>query len=221
MTIMWAATWVGILGQHPLGHFHGGGAVGAGRVVDGRLQGAHVRIGGGEAIGGVRVGRGVREIAHRQRQLRDLLAALEAVRILLDEAQVLAIRLAQLAPLAEHPGIGQPRLGMIAVEAEDVAELDERPVDLAGGEQLYPALVMRLGAFLGRVAGHERQCEAESKPEIAQRHGKTGGNTHHNTPKRERDYPIPLTTAIRSRQQSARATVAAALRLGSQYSVNW
>ena len=87
-------------------------------------------------------------------------AAFEVLGILLDQAQILADSGADIAAALLDLRIGQPRALVIAVELEDVAELDQRPVDLALLDQGQALLVMLLGALLGGIAGR-KQPEAQ------------------------------------------------------------
>ena len=145
----------GGLGDHRLGHRH---RLGAGRrmaEVDGRLERADHRVGRrlDEGLGGVLLGGG--EVLHLERDLDDGALRLEVGRVLVGHPQVLPHRLAGDAARALDAGEGEPRRDMVAVEAEDVAELDQRPVGVALGEQRHAALVVPLGPLLGAVAGGE------------------------------------------------------------------
>ena len=123
--------------------------------VDGRLERADHRVGRrlDEGLGGVLLGGG--EVLHLERDLDDGALRLEVGRVLVGHPQVLPHRLAGDAARALDAGEGEPRRDMVAVEAEDVAELDQRPVGVALGEQRHAALVVPLGPLLGAVAGGE------------------------------------------------------------------
>ena len=120
------------------------------------------------------MGAGGVEILDGERELGEPAVAVRILPVLLDEAQILRHRLAELAALDEEPGIFLARLQMLAVEPEDVAELDHRPVGVALGEQRHAALVMLLGALLGGVAGGERHGAGEEQGGEAEATGKSG-----------------------------------------------
>ena len=158
---------VGGLGDHRPGHRHRRGAGRGVAEVDGGLERAHHRVGRrlGEGLGGVLLGGG--EVLHLEGDLDDGALRLEVRRVLVGHPQVLPHRLAGGAALALHAGEGEPRRDMVAVEAEDVAELDQRPVGIAFGEQRDAALIVLLGAHLGAVAGGEPEQggEHQHRPE--------------------------------------------------------
>jgi hypothetical protein len=124
-----------------------------GAEVEGRLVGADLGIGGVEFEGALGMGRGGVEVVDRERELGEALVPLGIRPVLLDEAQILADRLVDPAQGDEFGGIGVAGGRMVAIKAEDVAELDHRPLGLALGEQGHAALIMGLGALLGSVAG--------------------------------------------------------------------
>jgi hypothetical protein len=74
-----------------------------------------------------------------------------------DEPQVLRDRPPGVALAPQHPGEFQTAARVVLVLFQDVAELDQRPVGLAGGHQLDAALEMVLRAFLRRIAGRDGQ----------------------------------------------------------------
>ena len=74
-------------------------------------------------------------------------------RVLLDQPQVLAEGAADVALLAQELGEALPGGGVVAVEAEDVAELDRRALRVARLDERQRAAIMLLGAILGVVAG--------------------------------------------------------------------
>ena len=118
------------------------------------------RILGGQLFGDLQMARGLVPVVQLGRKPGQRPAALEVLGILLDQAQILADGGADIAAALLDLRIGQPRALVIAVELEDVAELDQRPVDLALLDQGQALLVMLLGALLGGIAGR-KQPEAQ------------------------------------------------------------
>ncbi len=160
------------LGDHRLGHGHRRRAV-AVAVVDGRLQRPRLRVLRRELEGALRaLGRGG-EVLGRERQRGALLVAVEARAVEVDEEAVLGERAGGVAAVAQQPGVAEPRLLVLAVQPEDVAELDRGAVGLALGEQRHGALVVLLGALLLAVAGREpdRGDDEKGGEEGAQGHG--------------------------------------------------
>ena len=100
--------------------------------------------------------RGV-EVLDLERERGQLAVAGGVARVLLDQAQVLAEGAADVAPLAQELGEAQPGGRVVAVQAEDVAELDHRALRVVRLEQRQRAPVVLLGALLGAVAGGDRQ----------------------------------------------------------------
>ena len=148
------------LGEHAAGHLERGGLVRgglAGAVVERRLQRAGLGVGGREVVGALRRGGRGGEVLRAERQRGELAVRREAVAVLVDQQHVLAERALGLALVAQQPGEGEPGLGVLAVQAEHVAELDHRPVGVAGGDVVEAALVMRLGAGLLAFAAAERE----------------------------------------------------------------
>ena len=90
-------------------------------------------------------------------------AGFQRVGILFDQAQILPIGILQVAALALDAGIGEARLLVLAVQLEDIAELDQGAVDIAGLQQGHAGLVVFFGPFLGAVAGRERQESEEQE----------------------------------------------------------
>ena len=148
-----------ILGEDPLGHRHRRRPVGAAVEVDGRLQRADSGVLRIELEGAGGVGGGGIEVLDLERELGQRPVRLGEAGADLDELLVLAEGVAGLALRAAERGIAQPRLGMIGVQAEDVAELDRRPLAVAGLEVGEGALVMGLGAIGGAVATGEGDGE--------------------------------------------------------------
>ena len=152
----------GILGEHLAGHRDGGRPVAAfPRVVHRGLDRADPGIRRIGREGRLDVGPGRRDVPERQRETRGGATALQAAGILLDETQVLAQGSRSVAARLEKSGIGEARLGVVAVELEDVAQFDLGARGLALGDQGQPALVMRLGALLRRVAARDGEKEAQ------------------------------------------------------------
>ena len=86
-----------ILGQHRPGHGHRRLLV-AGGVVDGGLERADLGVLRRHGIGGIDMGTGGLEVAGVECEFGDLLAAFQAVGVLLDQPEVLSEGLAHLAP---------------------------------------------------------------------------------------------------------------------------
>ncbi len=134
------------------------------RLVAGRV--------GGERDRGAAVPLGLLPVAGVDGELGEDLARLELVGVLLDEAQVLAVGLLQVAALDHHLSIGEPGRLVGAVVLEDVAELDERAVGVAGLQEREPGLVVALGLLGPALAARERQRGAEHQD------GKRGAEAH-------------------------------------------
>ena len=71
-----------------------------------------------------------------ERELGQPLVAGDVAPVLLDQPQELADRLLEVALRDHQVGVVEPRRGVVAVELEDVAELDDRLLDLAFGDEL-------------------------------------------------------------------------------------
>ena len=165
-----------ILGEDPLGHRHRRRPVGAAAEVDGRLQRADSGVARVELEGAGGVGDGGVEVLDLERELGQPPVSLGEAGADLDELLVLAEGVAGLALRAAERGIAQPRLGMIGVQAEDVAELDRRPLVVAVLEIGEGALVVGLGAFVGAVAAGEGDGEEEGG-EKGEAHGTAPGSS--------------------------------------------
>ena len=113
---------------------------------------------GAEREGGGGVLRGGGEVLHLERELGERAPAATLRGSCSTTRRSWPQGLAGLAAPAQDAGIGEPGGGVLAVQAEDVAQLDHRPVRVALGEQRQRALVVGLGALLGGVAGGERQA---------------------------------------------------------------
>ena len=135
-----------------------GGAVGGGggQGLDPGVLGRGLDRGGGVAVEFVPLLIGKGHLAQGD-------APVQIFGILFDQAQVLAVGLAQLALLAHDPGIGLARLAVRSVQVEDVAQLDQRAFHVILFEQGKRALVMALCAFLGTFAGRQRGHENEDR----------------------------------------------------------
>ena len=103
------------------------------------------------------------EVLRGQREGGEFLVALQVGAVLVDEDAVLVDRARDVAAIAQQAGIGQPRLAMRAIEAEDVAELDRRALGFALGEQRDRALIVLLGALDLAVAGGEPERDEEEQ----------------------------------------------------------
>ena len=164
----------GLLGDDVLGHRHRRRPVVAAAEVDGRLQGAGAGVGGVELEGAGRVRRGGVEVLDLEGELGEGDMGLGEVGAELDELLVLGEGVAGRALVAEEAGEAQPRLGMVGVQAEDVAELDRRPLLVAVLEVGEGALVVGFGALRAAVAAGERDGEEEGAEE-GEAHGTDSG----------------------------------------------
>ena len=147
--------------QHVRGHRHRRRAVLVPAIVGAGLERADLRIRRVELEGAGGVDLGGLEIAHLEREAGELALAGRVVRVLVDEGLVLGQRVAGVAAVAQDLGEVEPCAGVGPGQAQDVAELHRRPVGIAGGGKLEPALVVGL-RLLGRaVAGRERRGEKQ------------------------------------------------------------
>ena len=159
----------GRLVEHAARHRDRGLAL-AGLVVDGRLEGADLGVLRVELPGALGVGPGGLEVLDAERQLGQPLVAGDVAPVLLDQPQELADGLLDPAFFDHQVGVVEPGRLVLAVELEDVAELDDRLLDLALGDERLRPLVVAGGALLGGVAGrkperrekHERGQEAQA-----------------------------------------------------------
>jgi hypothetical protein len=86
-------------------------------------------------------------------------AAFDIVRVLLGHEGVAAEGVAQVAALKHRRCVQLAGLDMRPVQLEDVAQFDQRAVDVTGGKEFHGAFVVALRALLGRIAGREqKQC---------------------------------------------------------------
>ena len=90
-------------------------------------------------------------------------AALEGLGVLLDETEVVAVGLLEIAAPLLDPGVEEPRLAVASVELEDVAELYERALRVARLRERDRALEMLPDLLLGRLARRERERRDEDQ----------------------------------------------------------
>ena len=141
--------------------------------VDGRLQRPVAGIGGVELPGARRVHGGGVEVPDLEGELGERGMGLGEVGPDVDELLVLGEGVAGRALVAEEAGVAQPGLGMVGVQAEDVAELDRRPLLVAGLEIGEGALVMGLGTLGLAVAAGEGDGEKQGAEEGDTHWGRT------------------------------------------------
>ena len=152
----------GIVGQHRAGQFHGGRlAVGIAGQDGGAIGQGRGDRPGADAVGVQRHGRfavadRLVPVAPLQRHQRQRLARLDGVGILLDQAQVLAVGLGDVAALHLQPGVERARLLVEPVVVEDVAQLDQGAVGVVLFQVGQRGLVEALGLFLFALASGEQ-----------------------------------------------------------------
>ncbi len=121
------------------------------------------RIVGGQRGGGAAMALGLVPVAGLDRHFRQRQPAGDIFGVLLDQPQILAIGFRGRAARALQPGIGHPGFLVAAVELEDVAELDDGALGIAGLDMLERGLEMLLGAFFGGVAGGQQAQGADEE----------------------------------------------------------
>ena len=79
----------------------------------------------------------------------------QVVGVLFHHQQILAVGFCKLTPLALDAGIGQAGVQMLAVQLEDIAELDQGTVHIALFQQRDAGLIVLFGPLLGIVTGRK------------------------------------------------------------------
>ena len=155
-------------------HRHRRRPVVAAAEVDGRLQRPIARVGRVELEGARGMEGGGVGVLDFEGELGERGMGLGHVGPDLDEVLVLVEGVAGRTGGTEHRGVMQPCLGMVGIQAEDVAELDRRPLLVAVLEVGEGVLVVGLGAFGGTVAAGKSDGEEEGAEE-GEAHGRTPG----------------------------------------------
>ena len=124
-------------------------------IVERRVDHQHGGILGGKVARGPALFFRLFPVAAVDRHLGQRDPGRQVVGILFHQPQVLAEGLARLAAFALHLGIGAAGFLVLAVQLEDIAELDKRPVHIAGLEQLEAGLIEPLGALFRAFAARQ------------------------------------------------------------------
>ena len=125
-------------------------------VIERQLDGHNARHRWRKGNGGAAMTLGLFPAVALNGHLGQNLADIGRVGILFDQAQILAVRLGQLAALDQDIGIGLARLKMEGVVFEDIAKLDQGAVLVAGCQQGLAGLEILHRLFLVGFAARQR-----------------------------------------------------------------
>ena len=122
-------------------------------VIQGRLEDLHVGLTRGQSDGRSAMPLGLFPVTTADRNPGQRHPDGQGIGILFDQAQILAVGLADLAARQLGVRVKLPGLQMKAVIFEHIAKLDQGPVDIAGLQQGQPGLVIALGLVLVAFTG--------------------------------------------------------------------